>query len=140
MKTATIKNTSVEKSFSGSTVKVWGSRVLKGLFAVAMVGSSIGKLTHSEQLVQTMTHLGYPSYILEILGIAFLLGVVGIIQSKFQTLREWAYAGFTFGLLGAFASHLFAGDPLATAISPVVLLAVLFGAYALEKQVQGKES
>jgi hypothetical protein len=48
-----------------------------------------------------LAHLGYPSYLLAILGTAKLLGAPALLQNRFPTLREWAYAGFAFDLIGA---------------------------------------
>jgi len=76
-------------------------------------------------------HLGYPPYLLTILGTAKLLGALALLQNRLPTLREWAYAGFTINLLGATASHLFAGDPLSIAMVPAALLAPLAVSYIL---------
>ena len=81
-----------------------------------------------------MAHLGYPAYLPAILGTAKLLGALALLQNRVPTLREWAYAGFTINLLGATASHLFAGDPLSVAIVPAVLLAPLALSYVLRPE------
>jgi len=41
-------------------------------------------------------HLGYPVYLLTLLGIWKILGVVALLIPKFPLLKEWAYAGFFF--------------------------------------------
>jgi uncharacterized membrane protein len=43
-----------------------------------------------------MTHLGYPSYFVTILGVSKILGVTALLIPKFPLLKEWAYAGFFF--------------------------------------------
>ena len=43
----------------------------------------------------------------------------------------WAYAGFTFNLLGATASHVFVADPLSEILPPVVLLGLGGASYFL---------
>jgi hypothetical protein len=48
------------------------------------------------------------------------------------TLREWAYAGFTIDLIGATASHVFSGDPVAVAATPAIFLLLLAASYALK--------
>jgi hypothetical protein len=48
--------------------------------------------------VYGITHLGYPIYLLTILGIWKLLGVAGLLIPKFPLLKEWAYAGFFFAM------------------------------------------
>ena len=42
-----------------------------------------------------------------------------------------AYAGFTFDLLGATASHVFAGDPVSETLAPVMVFAIGAASYAL---------
>lgn len=80
-------------------------------------------------MVDTMTHLGYPIYFLKILGTAKLLGVAALLYGRFPRLKEWAYAGFTFDLIGAFWSHLSSGDPIYVAIIPLGFLLVLAISY-----------
>jgi hypothetical protein len=117
--------------------KNWIYRILQILFALAMGGSAFANITQNEQIVQAFNGLGYPLYLMHVLGVAYLLGIVGIFQNKVHFLKEWAYAGFTFVLLGAFFSHLIVGYNIVQGIPfLVVLLAIMFGAYFLEKQVQ----
>ena len=71
-----------------------------------------------------ITQLGYPVYILTILGIWKILGVVALLIPKFPLLKEWAYAGFFFAMSGAIFSHIAVGDPLKE-IFPSLLLLVL---------------
>src|SRR5262245_2104323 len=75
--------------------------VSTGLFSAFMLSSAIPNLLSSEEWVALLTHLGYPTYILPLLGVAKLLGVVALIVPGFPRLKEWAYAGFTFDLVGA---------------------------------------
>jgi hypothetical protein len=60
-------------------------------------------------LLRALEPLGYPAYFLRLLGIAKLLGVVALLAPGRPLLKEWAYAGFTFDLLAALASHLVTG-------------------------------
>lgn len=108
--------------------------VLKTLFSIALAGSAIGKLTAQAPLVETFTRLGYPDYLLNILGIAYLLGIVALWQSKSLVLREWAFSSFSIALIGAASSHILAGDPISQAIPAVVLLGLLFSVYYFSKQ------
>ena len=71
-----------------------------------------------------MQHLGYPEYAMKILGVSKILGVVAVLIPRLPLLKEWAYAGFAFMMLGAILSHFFAGDAL-TAILPALLLFLL---------------
>src|SRR4030095_5829404 len=60
--------------------------------------------------LDSVTHLGYPVYLLAILGVCKILGVVVVLIPKFPLLKEWAYAGFFFVTTGALFSHLVSGD------------------------------
>lgn len=61
------------------------------------------------QVRGVVTHLGYPSYFLVILGVWKLLGAVALLAPRFPRLKEWAYAGVIFADTGAIASHLWVG-------------------------------
>ena len=72
---------------------------------------------------EIVTRLGYPLYLLSILGVWKILGVVAILIPKFPLLKEWAYAGFLFVMSGAFISHLVVGEPFTEAMPSLTLLA-----------------
>jgi len=76
-----------------------------------------------------ITHPGYPAYLLKILGTAKFLGGIAILQGRFRTLKEWAYAGYTFNLLGASASHALYGDSLVKVLVPIIILAFVLASY-----------
>ncbi len=71
-----------------------------------------------------VTHLGFPLYLLTILGVWKILGVIAVLIPKFPLLKEWAYAGFFFTVTGAAFSHIAVGDPVKE-IAPSMLLLVL---------------
>jgi hypothetical protein len=72
--------------------------------------------------VYGITHLGYPVYLLTILGIWKILGVIALLVPKFPLLKEWAYAGFFFIMLGAICSHIAMADPIKEIIPSLLLL------------------
>jgi uncharacterized membrane protein YphA (DoxX/SURF4 family) len=74
--------------------------------------------------VDGITHLGYPIYLLTLLGVWKLLGVAAVLMPRSPLLKEWAYAGFFFAMTGAIFSHLAVGDP-AKEILPALLLLTL---------------
>ena len=69
-----------------------------------------------------ITHLGYPIYLLTILGLWKLLGVVAVLIPKFPLLKEWAYAGFFFVMSGAIFSHIAVGDRVVEMFPGLLLL------------------
>src|ERR1700680_1868160 len=74
-----------------------------------------------------VTHLGYPSYFLVLLGSWKVLGAVALLVPRRALLKEWAYAGAFFTYTGAIVSHLTTGY----ALGEVGLLAVLTALTAL---------
>jgi DoxX-like family len=67
--------------------------------------------------------VGYPQQLRVILGIAKLLGAVGLLAQGFPRIQEWTYAGFTFTWICAFVAHYLAKD--AKAFLPLILLLLL---------------
>ena len=88
-----------------------------------------------EEGKEIMRHLGYPTYILIILGMAKVSGALALLQTKYPLLREWAYAGFTFHFIGACLSRAFAGDGLLLVLSPLLFLGFMFLSYYLWKKM-----
>jgi hypothetical protein len=88
-------------------------------------------LTSAPQIVEGVKTLGYPVYLLKILGIAKTLGVLAILYGKFRTLKEWAYAGFVFDVIGAAMSHHFSGDPVWKVATPIIVLLFILASYFL---------
>ncbi|HVW96387.1 MAG TPA: DoxX family protein [Mucilaginibacter sp.] len=73
---------------------------------------------------ESMAHLGYPAYLMTLIGICKIAGVLVILMPGFRLLKEWAYAGFFFIMSGAIFSHIAVGDAV-TAALPALLLLVL---------------
>jgi len=74
-----------------------------------------------------VTHLGYPSYFLVLLGTWKVLGALALLVPGRAVLKEWAYAGAFFAYSGAIVSHLTTGYALGELglLIPLVVLTVL---------------
>ncbi|MCU7552919.1 DoxX family protein [Chitinophagaceae bacterium LB-8] len=72
-----------------------------------------------------IVHLGYPVYLLTILGVLKLLGVAAVLIPKFPLAKEWAYAGFIFIMTGAIFSHIAIGDPMSSLFPSLLLLSLI---------------
>ncbi|MBB6051814.1 DoxX family protein [Armatimonas rosea] len=103
------------------------------LFALAMTGSGVMSLTGNPRVVASLQALGYPMFLPGMLGVAKLAGAAALFTQDIR-LREWAYAGFTFLLLGAGFSHLLAGQPLPQSLPPFVLLVLSLVSYLLRQR------
>jgi uncharacterized membrane protein YphA (DoxX/SURF4 family) len=102
----------------------WIATLWLSLGMVATGAGQVFRIKAGQGALDQITHLGYPVYLLTILGIWKLLGAVAVLAPKFPLVKEWAYAGFFFVTTGAIVSHLISGDPV-TAILPALLLLVL---------------
>ena len=84
--------------------------IATGLMSVGMLGSGPAQIAHAKEMVDLVVPLGYPLYILYIIGVWKILGVIAILVPGFKLLKEWAYAGFFFVMTGALISHLASAD------------------------------
>jgi uncharacterized membrane protein YphA (DoxX/SURF4 family) len=92
--------------------------------SLGMVATGIVQLMQIEEETKSMERLGYPFYLLTLLGVWKILGVIAILIPKFTLVKEWAYAGFFFAMSGAVFSHIAVGDAAAELFGPILLLAL----------------
>jgi hypothetical protein len=72
------------------------------LFSAAMIFSSLGGLRLEPQAVQMLhDQMGYPIYFIQFISVAKIIGSIAILIPGLKTIKEWAYAGLFFDLLGA---------------------------------------
>lgn len=90
--------------------------------AFGMLAGGVQQLLQIGGYVEIVTGLGYPLYLLSILGTWKILGVTAILIPKFPLVKEWAYAGFFFAMSGAAISHIAEGQPFSEAVPSLVLL------------------
>ncbi|WP_291859033.1 DoxX family protein [Marinilabilia sp.] len=90
--------------------------------AFGMLAGGVQQLLQIGGYVDIFNQLGYPKYLMSILGFWKILGVIAILVPKSSLLKEWAYAGFFFVMSGAAASHVSAGQAFTEAIPSLILL------------------
>jgi uncharacterized membrane protein YphA (DoxX/SURF4 family) len=90
--------------------------------ALGMLSTGIVQVLHVKEETDFIIRLGYPSYFLSILGTSKILGVIALLIPRFPLLKEWAYAGFVFTMLGAVFSHFASGGEAKDFFGPVLLL------------------
>lgn len=101
--------------------------IFTGLFGFFMLFSAIPDILSSPVAIEGMHKgLGYPVYFVPFIGVAKALGVIAILVPGLPRLKEWAYAGLFFDLIGATYSIIAVGNfsgsgfmvlPLALAIT-----------------------
>jgi uncharacterized membrane protein YphA (DoxX/SURF4 family) len=108
----------------GRKIAFW---VCTGIVAALAAFAGFNYVSGSAQAVQGFAHVGYPAQLRILLGIAKILGAIALVAPGFPTLKEWAYAGFTFAWIAAFVAHHLAGD--ASQFMPLILLVLLAVSY-----------
>lgn len=86
--------------------------IFTSLFGALMLFSAIPDV-YSDPIAVKGMHgdLGYPLYFIPFIGVAKVLGVIAILVPSFPRLKEWAYAGLFFDLIGATYSVAAIGKP-----------------------------
>jgi hypothetical protein len=113
--------------------KTIGYWVTTGVLVFCMTGG-IFELLGVKQTVDGIIRLGYPSYIIPALGVGKVLAILALLWPGFPRLKEWAYAGILFNMLGAIVSHLAYKDPLWILVVTVTIAAITLASWALRPQ------
>ncbi|PZX59404.1 DoxX family protein [Hydrotalea sandarakina] len=103
--------------------------VFTGLLIPSLGYGSIMELMGNPQSIEIITSLGYPAYLSPFLGVARILALIAIFTPNFPRLKEWAYAGLVFDVIGATYSQIAVGNPLTYTIFPTIILGVILGSY-----------
>ena len=98
-------------------IAFWGAT---GIVSVWALFAAFTYLTSAPQAIANFQHVGYPQQLRVLLGIAKAAGAVTLVVPQLPTLKEWAYAGFTFTWIAAAVAHYLAGD------GPLVFLPIGF--------------
>jgi len=120
------------------TVAYW---VTTTPLALELLVGSVLDLTRRPYAVGLMTHLGYPIYMLTILGIWKLLGAIAVLAPGYPRLKEWAYAGTIFNMTGAVVSHVVCGDGVGGFLVPASFAGLAIASWALrspDRALQGQ--
>lgn len=103
--------------------------VTTAILSLGLLGTGIQQLLHIEAegalgppFAWGIRQLGYPVYLLTILGTWKILGVVALLLPRYPLLKEWAYAGIFFLLTGALFSHVASRHPWEELIAATTLL------------------
>ena len=99
--------------------------IFTSLFAFMMFGSAVPDIFLAQMAVDGFKTMGYPVYLMPFLGVAKTLGVLAILIPGYPRIKEWAYAGLFFDLIGATYSIIALGAPFANWI--VMALPMLLG-------------
>lgn len=100
-------------------------RVSTILVALIFTATGILNLIGNNHILTDILHLGFPTYIMTILGFWKLGAAITILLPKTIRLKEWAYAGMLFDLSGAAFSRMSIGDPAPSIIIPLFIIGLV---------------
>ncbi len=100
----------------------WIATVWLALGMLSTGAVQLFKAKEGQGGVDMIKHLGYPVYLLTLIGVFKILGVIAVFIPKFPLLKEWAYAGFFFVMTGAIFSHIATADSFSEIIPSLLLL------------------
>ncbi|RSC96010.1 DoxX family protein [Tenacibaculum singaporense] len=98
--------------------------ILTIFLSIGMLAGGIQQMLQIGGYNDIIKALGYPLYVLSILGVWKILGVIVILAPKLTLLKEWAYAGFFFAMSGAAISHIIVEQNFIEALPSLILLVI----------------
>ena len=121
-------------------LKVIGYWVTTTIIALELLLGGLTDLVHGgtslvagPPVADILVHLGYPAYVLTILGVWKLPGGIVLLAPSVPRLKEWAYAGTFFVYTGAAASGMVLGrdDPGTLIWGPLIFAEITLASWAL---------
>ena len=111
------------------TIFYW---IFTGLSTAMMLLSSIPNILQvPDAKVMVTDHLHYPPYFLPYIGVCKFFGAIVIIIPGYPRIKEWAYAGLIFDLIGAIYCNYAAGRPTGEWLPIIFFIALGFASYFL---------
>ena len=101
------------------------------LVTFELAAGALWDLLRIEYVRGMLSHLGYPHYLLLILGVWRIPGALALLAPRFPRLKEWAYAGAFFDYTGAAASHMLVRDQVAAWVFPLIFSGLTMASWKL---------
>lgn len=110
-----------------------GYWVTTGILVFCMTGGFF-ELASVKMTMEGIMRLGYPAYIIHALGAGKVLAILAILWPGLPRLKEWAYAGIFFNMLGAFVSHVATKDATWSIVVTAAIAGLTMASWALRPQ------
>ncbi len=120
----------IQKRTSASIVRNILYWIPTGLIALETAAGAQWDLVRNPFVSKIMEQLGYPPYLLTIMGLWKILAVLALLAPGFPRVKEWAYAGVFFIYAGAACSHLAVNDSPG-AWGPFIFIGLTLASWAL---------
>ena len=116
-----------EATSKAKTIAYW----LATTIVVFCMTGGVFELLGASTTVQGITRLGYPAYIIPALGLGKVLAILALLWPGLPRLKEWAYAGVIFNMLGALVSHVAHADAAWTIVVSAAVVAITLASWSL---------
>jgi hypothetical protein len=113
--------------------KTIGYWTTTGLLVFCMTGGFF-EVIALKPTVEGIMRLGYPAYIIPALGVGKILAILAILWPGLPRLKEWAYAGILFNMLGAIVSHVAYHDPPWIFVVTFAIVGITMTSWALRPE------
>jgi hypothetical protein len=100
--------------------------IATGITGLSLSASSFMYLSKNPELIAQFQKTGFPLFFVTLLGVAKLLAAVSLVAPIWSTIKEWAYAGYAFILIGAVWTHIATSTPF---VAPLIFLGILGVSY-----------
>jgi hypothetical protein len=108
--------------------------IVLGLFTTDVLGSILNSFLNYEEVSLTFVKLGYPIYLIHLLGLFQTIRLLLIWFNKSNWSLEWAFAGFFMNYSLGAISHLVIKD--GNGASAVICIILLFITYVQSKKIR----
>lgn len=110
------------------------TKIIYWICTIVIVGfmlfSALGTFfIHNAEGAEVLHKIQMPEYIMKFLAVCKILGAIAILVPGYPRLKEWAYAGYFFDLLGATYCFIAVGYPAANWAPMFIFIAILLGSY-----------
>jgi uncharacterized membrane protein YphA (DoxX/SURF4 family) len=124
----------IDKSTRAGRATQIAATIITGLVAVIWVYFGRLYLVHDPgEWRIAHQQLGYPLYIIPLIGVTHILGGVGLLIPNARRLTEWVYAGIAIDLLLAFYSQVKSGGSTWDKFDPLLVMAFVLASYVLRR-------
>ena len=107
---------------------------LRVIIILGMLGGGITQVLGIDYQIDQFTRLGYPLYLMSIIGTAKILAALVLILHRWPLLTVGAYVGIFIVCLCAFLSHLVSDDGVV--VNPLILLGITISCCMLDPTIR----
>lgn len=107
--------------------------ITTGLLSALVLMSAGMYVFNNAEIQKEFIGFGFPVFIIYPLAFLKLSGVLVITLTKWNTVKEWAYAGFFFNFVLALGAHLSISDGEQAGV--IIALLLLIGSYVFSKKI-----